>query len=69
LASVLVVGSMVTDTSGTAGFWARTLQPKLSNSEKLPTSAKSLATALWVSVWFCGPLNASSYESSVSLRP
>ncbi len=51
------------------GFEASSFPPKLSCSEKLPTMAKSLVMAFWVSCLLVAPLSASSPVSTTILRP
>ena len=56
-------------TLGTSGLAASTVPPKLSSRENPPTSAKSRCTASAVYCLLSAPVNPSSYESTLILRP
>src|ERR1700728_1786482 len=55
-----VARSSETVTFGTPGSALSTVPPKLSNSEKTPTSAKSFSTASWVWDLLAAPVKLSS---------
>ena len=69
MGSLLVASSRTWDTSGNPGFAASTTPPKLSSSEKSPTSARSFCTAFCVACLLAAPVKPSSALFSTSLRP
>ena len=64
-----VARSSETVTLGTWGLASSTVPPKLSNSEKPPTMAKSFSTSAWVSCLLGAPAYLSSLLSTMILRP
>ena len=69
LGSSAVARSSETVTLGTCGLALRTTPPKLSNSEKPPTMAKSFPTSSCVSSLLVAPAYWSSLLSTMILRP